>query len=231
MTGNGAIRLLVVDDHDIVRAGLTALFAGSRTIELVGTAATAAEAVDALRRLVPDVVLMDLRLRDGSGVAACRDILVVRPATKVIFLTAYEDDLAAAAMLMGGAAGYLLKDLGYQSKLRAIESAAAGRPLGNKRTLTSVTTQLRALASTPGTRRSDLSPQECRVLELVVDGKTNREIAGELGLSAKTVKNYLSNAFQKLHVARRAQAAALFSRRRTDPAPGPAPARRRNSLN
>lgn len=221
MTIAGAIRLLVVDDHDIVRAGLTALFAGSETIELVGTASTAPEAVDKARRLAPDVVLMDLRLRDGTGVSACRDILAVRPATKVIFLTAYEDDLAAAAMLLSGAAGYLLKDLGYPSLLRAIESVAEGRSLRNKRTMTSVATQLRALASTPGMRRGDLSRQECRVLELVVAGKTNREIAGELGLSAKTVKNYLSNAFQKLHVARRAQAAALFSRRRTDPAPDP----------
>lgn len=220
MTITGTIRLLVVDDHDIVRAGLTALFAGSKTIELVGTASTEREAVDVARRLAPDVVLMDLRLRDGSGVSACRDILAVRPATKVIFLTAHEDDLAAAAMLLGGAAGYLLKDLGYPSLLRAIESVAAGRVLRHKRTMASVTTQLRALTRTPGMRRGDLSRQECRVLELVVDGKTNREIAGELGLSAKTVKNYLSNAFQKLHVARRAQAAALFSRRKTDPATG-----------
>lgn len=217
MTINPAIRLLAVDDHDIVRAGLTSLFAGSKTIELVGTASGATEAVDAVRRLSPDVVLMDLRLREGSGVSACQDILAVRPATKVIFLTAYEDDLAAAAMLLGGAAGYLVKDLGYQSLLRAIESAAAGRPFRNKRTVTAATTQLRVLADTPGMRRGDLSRQECRVLELVVAGKTNREIARALGLSAKTVKNYLSNAFQKLHVARRVQAAALFSRRKTDP--------------
>ncbi|HUR41771.1 MAG TPA: response regulator transcription factor [Verrucomicrobiae bacterium] len=206
-----------MDDHDIVRAGLTALFAGSKTIELVGTAASAKEAVDAVRRLKPDVVLMDLRLREGSGVSACQDILAVRPATKVIFLTAYEDDLAAAAMLLGGAADYLIKDLGYHSILLAIESAAAGHPFQNRRTVTSMTTQLRAMANTPGMRSGDLSAQECRVLELVVAGKTNREIASALGLSANTVKNYLSNAFQKLHVARRMQAAALFSRRKTDP--------------
>lgn len=220
MTATAPIRLLVVDDHDIVRAGLTTLFAGSRTIELVGAAATAREAVDTVRRLHPDVVLMDLRLRDGSGVSACLDILAVRPATKVIFLTAHEEELAAAATLLGGAAGYLLKDLGYPSLLREIEAVAAGRPLRNKRSMTSASHRLRALASTPGARRGDLSRQECRVLELVVAGKTNREIAGALGLSAKTVKNYLSNAFQKLHVARRAQAAALFSRRRTDPPAG-----------
>lgn len=217
--GAGRIRLLVVDDHDIVRAGLAALLTDSATIQLVGTAGTAADAVAAARRLAPDVVLMDLRLPDDTGVAACREILAIRPDTRVIFVTAYEDDLAAASALMGGAAGYLLKDLDYRALLRAIEAVADGRPIFDARTMQAVTARLREFADTPGRRRGDLSRQESRILRLVVEGKTNREIAEELGLSAKTVKNYLSNAFQKLHVARRAQAAAIFSRRKSDPKP------------
>lgn len=207
------IRLLVVDDHEVVRAGLAALVTESGTIELAGTAGTAAAAVAAARRLSPDVVLMDLRLPDDSGITACREILSVRPATRVLFLTGYPDEEAAAATLLGGAAGYLLKDIGHRSLQRAIEAVADGHAIFDTRLLQAAAEQVRILLSPPETRRTtDLSPQECRVLELVVEGKTNRQIAAALELSAKTVKNYLSNAFQKLHVGRRSQAAAVFTR-------------------
>lgn len=211
------IRLLIVDDHEVVRAGLRALFDEGGAIDVAGTAGTAAEAVTAARRLSPDVVLMDLRLPDDSGISACREILSERPATRVLFLTAFADEEAAAATLLGGACGYLLKDIGHQPLEHAIEAVAGGRSIIDSRMLRPTMNRIRALLS-PGARRrhTDLSPQESRILELVVKGRTNRQIASELNLSAKTVKNYLSNAFQKLHVSRRAHAAAIFMRRQAD---------------
>ena len=211
------IRLLIVDDHEVVRAGLRALFDEADAIDVAGTAGTAAEAIRAARRLSPDVVLMDLRLPDDSGISACREILSQRPATRVLFLTAYADEEAAAATLLGGAGGYLLKDIGYQSLERAIQAVAAGHSIIDSRMQQPTMQRIRALLG-PGAKRrhTDLSPQERRILQLVVQGKTNRQIASALNLSAKTVKNYLSNAFQKLHVGRRAHAAAIFMRRQAD---------------
>jgi DNA-binding NarL/FixJ family response regulator len=202
-----AIRLLLVDDHEVVRAGLRTLLGDIEGIELVGEAATVAEAVSEAARLVPGVILMDLRLPDGSGVDACREILSSAPRTRILFLTSHSDEQAVMSTLLAGAAGYVLKDIGHQALVRAIRDAAAGRPIVDDR-LTE-----RAIA---GVRRADmLSAQERRVLALVVDGKTNKEIAAALDLSEKTVKNYLSNSFQKLGVTRRSQAAVLFAGGRT----------------
>ena len=211
------IRLLIVDDHELVRAGLRALFDETGVIDVAGTAGTAAEAVTAARRLSPDVVLMDLRLPDDSGISACREILSQRPATRVLFLTAYADEEAAAATLLGGAGGYLLKDIGYQPLERAIEAVVGGQSILDSRMMQPTMRRIRGLLNVHGKRRrTDLSPQERRILQLVVQGKTNRQIGSALNLSAKTVKNYLSNAFQKLHVGPRAQAAAIFTRRQAD---------------
>ena len=210
------IRLLIVDDHEVVRAGLRALIDEDGAIEVVGTAGTAAKAVAAARRLSPDVVLMDVRLPDDSGISACREIVSHHPATRVLFLTAYADEEAAAATLLGGAGGYLLKDIGFQPLVRAIEAVVDGQSILDSRMLQPALERLHAQLNPGEQRRStDLSPQESRVLELVVKGQTNREIASALKLSTKTVKNYLSNAFQKLHVGRRAQAAAIFTRRQS----------------
>lgn len=198
-----AIRLLLVDDHEVVRAGLRTLLGDIEGIEIVGEAATVAGAVGEAARLVPGVVLMDLRLPDGSGVDACREILSSAPRTRILFLTSHSDEQAVMSTLLAGAAGYVLKDIGHQALVRAIRDAAAGRPIVDDR-LTE-----RAIA---GVRKADmLSAQERRVLALVVDGKTNKEIAAALDLSEKTVKNYLSNSFQKLGVTRRSQAAVLFA--------------------
>lgn len=199
-----AIRVLLVDDHEMVRAGLHGLLSRSEDLEIVGEAASAAAAVEAALRLRPDVVLMDMRLPDGSGVDACREILSAQPRTRVIFLTSYAEELAQVSTVLAGAAGFLLKDIAHEALVEAIRAAAAGKPLNEPEATRLVAQRLRQAAA--------LSKQESRVLALVVDGKTNREIGTELGLSEKTVRNYLSNAFQKLGVTRRSQAAVMYVR-------------------
>ena len=197
------IRLLLVDDHEVVRAGLCALLGDIEGLRIAGEAGTVAEAIDQAARLRPDVVLMDLRLPDGSGLDACREILSNAPQTRILFLTSHSDEQAVMSTVLAGAAGYVLKDIGHQALVAAIRDAAAGRPILDARVTQPVITRLNSVEA--------LSTQERRVLALVVDGKTNKEIGAALGLSDKTVKNYLSNAFQKLGVSRRSQAAALFA--------------------
>lgn len=198
-----------MDDHEVVRAGLRALLAGIEGMEIVGEAGTVAEAVSEAARLAPEVILMDLRLPDGSGIDACREILSTAPQTRILFLTSYSDEQAVMSTVLAGAAGYVLKDIGHRALVGAIRDAAAGRPILDPRLTDPVVSRVR--------KADALSAQEQRVLALVVEGKTNKEIAAALGLSDKTVKNYLSNAFQKLGVSRRAQAAALFGTGRIPP--------------
>ena len=197
------IDLLLVDDHEMVRAGLRSLLAGVNEINIVGEAGSVAEAVREAERLKPQVVLMDLRLPDGSGIDACRDILSSLPQTRILFLTSYSDEEAILSTVMAGASGYLMKEIGQHALIRAIADAAAGRPILDSRSTQPVETKIKNVA---------LSPQERRVLALVVEGKTNKEIAAALYLSDKTVKHYLSNACVKLGVSRRSQAAVIFAR-------------------
>jgi two-component system, NarL family, response regulator DevR len=203
------IRLLLVDDHEVVRAGMRALLAGIEGMEIVGEAGTVAEAVSEAARLAPAVILMDLRLPDGTGIDACREILSSAPRTRILFVTSYSDEQAVMSTVLAGAAGYVLKDIDHRALVAAIRDAAAGRAILDPRITDPV---VRGVPKTEA-----LSPQEQRVLALVVEGKTNKEIGAALGLSDKTVKNYLSNAFQKLGVSRRAQAAALFGTGRIPP--------------
>ena len=205
------IRLLLVDDHEVVRLGLRTLFAKSDRVDVIGEAGNVREAVAEAKRVKPDVVLMDLRLPDGSGITACREILSSAPATRVLFLTSYSDDDAVRATVLAGAAGYLLKQIGGQSLVDGIEAVARGESILDPRITQGVLNQLTSATQANGRREEELSPQERRVLEQVVEGKTNKQIAAALGLSDKTVKNYLSNAFQKLQVTRRSHAAVLFS--------------------
>jgi DNA-binding NarL/FixJ family response regulator len=194
---------LLVDDHEMVRAGLRSLLASVNEINIVGEAGSVAEAVREAERLKPQVVLMDLRLPDGSGIDACRDILSSLPRTRILFLTSYSDEEAILSTVMAGASGYLMKEIGQHALIRAIADAAAGRPILDSRSTQPVETKIKNVA---------LSPQERRVLALVVEGKTNKEIAAALYLSDKTVKHYLSNACVKLGVSRRSQAAVIFAR-------------------
>jgi two-component system response regulator DevR len=197
------IDLLLVDDHQMVRAGLRSLLGGQPAIRIVGEAGSVAEAVSEAERLKPHVILMDLRLPDGSGIDACRDILSNAPGTKILFLTSYSDEEAIMSTIVAGACGYLMKEIGHEALIRAIDDAANGRPILDSRATRPAETRLRNVA---------LSPQERRVLALVVEGKTNKEIAAALSLSDKTVKHYLSNACVKLGVTRRSQAAVMFAR-------------------
>lgn len=198
------IRILLVDDHEMVRAGLRALLGRVEDMSIVGEAGDVAEACALAGALEPDLVLMDLRLPDGSGIDACREILSAGVHTRVLFLTSYEDDVASMSAVMAGASGYFLKDIGSQALVGAIREVMAGRMVGDAAAMRSVAERMR--------RAPALSQQETRVLELVVEGKTNRQIGLDLGLSEKTVRNYLSNAFQKLGVSRRSQAAVMFTR-------------------
>ena len=203
------IRLLIVDDHELVRAGLRTLLAEAADVEIVGEAGGVAEAVREAARLAPEVVLMDLRLPDGTGLDACREILSSAPQTRILFLTSYSDQQAVISTVLAGACGYLLKDIGYRALTSAIRDAAAGRQILEPRITQPVVDRL-PLAEA-------LSAQERRVVELVVQGKTNKQIAAALELSEKTVKNYLSNAFQKLGISRRGEAAALLGTGRIPP--------------
>jgi len=210
------IRLMVVDDHEVVRLGLSALFRQTSGIDVVAEAGTVADAVKGAAQQRPDVVLMDLRLPDGTGIDACRDILSARPGTRVLFLTSHSDEEAVVSTILAGAAGYLLKEVGSQALVDAIELVHSGQSILDPKVTTAVLRRMSMLDAKAATAKQPskdmLSPQERRILALVVEGKTNKEIAKVLGLSDKTVKNYLSNAFQKLHVGRRSHAAALYER-------------------
>jgi len=211
---------MLVDDHEVVRLGLRALFKQTGKVEVVAEAGTVADAIERAAKHRPDLVLMDLRLPDGTGVDACRDILSANPGTRVLFLTSHSDEEAVTSTILAGAAGYLLKEIGSNALLHAIETVSSGESILDPKVTKAVLNRMSLLAAGAVTRRASdekLSPQERRLLVLVVEGKTNKEIAKALDLSDKTVKNYLSNAFQKLNVRRRSQAAALFERDKITP--------------
>ena len=210
-----SVKLLLVDDHEVVRLGLRALFGTVAHITVAGEAATVAEAVAVARRCQPDVVLMDVRLPDGSGVDACRQIRSESPRTRVLMLTSYADEEAVVAAVMAGAAGYLLKQTDSERLIEAVEVVARGDSLLDPSITRTVLEWMRRL----GVQASSdpligLSEQERKILLLIAEGKTNREIATTLILSENTVKTYVSNILQKLNLTRRSEAAAFFATRR-----------------
>ncbi len=212
-SGKSPIRLLLVDDHEVVRLGLKTLFRRIPDIDIVGEAATMHEAISETTRLMPDVILMDINLPDGDGVEACREIRSLCPEARVLFLTSFSDDSTVLSTIFSGASGYLLKEAGGDTLGRAIRDVAAGKSVLDPH----VTGRIRENLRSEPTRTDDhtaknLSPQEGRVLALVSEGKTNKEIATAMGISDKTVKNYLSTVFQKLQVFSRSEAAALHAR-------------------
>ncbi len=207
------ISVLIVDDHEIVREGLRTVLSRQGGIKVVGEAGTDTDAVVETCRLKPDVVLMDVRLGSGSGVDACRAIRNSCPGTRVLFLSSYEDDEAVLAAVVGGASGYLLKQINGEGLARAIHAVAQGQSILDPAITQPLLTRMqqqKEKASEP--QRATLSTQQQRVLALVAEGKTNKEIGVSLELSDKTVKNYIRFIFQKMKVTRRAQAAAFFVR-------------------
>ena len=208
------IRVLLVDDSTLVRQGIRVVLNGpgqEAGIEVVGEAATAAEAVVAARTLQPDVVLLDVRLPDGSGLDVCRQILLERPALRVLVLTSFTTDNLIYEAVIAGAQGYLMKEIDPAGLIQAVVNAAAGKSMLTPEITARVFRLIRTgPAQEQGADLSILSGQERRVLALVAEGKTNKEIGDQMTLSENTVKNYLVNVFEKLHVKRRSQAAAIY---------------------
>ncbi|MEQ2010375.1 MAG: response regulator transcription factor [Limisphaerales bacterium] len=205
------IRLLLVDDHEVVRAGLGALLAQHAELEVVGEAGTVAGALETAGRLKPDVVLLDVRLPDGSGFEACRNLHQLTPPVKVIILTAFADDEIVMQAIGSGAEGYLLKEIDEPGLVRAIKDVADGNSILDPAVTRRVFNRVKeGSPAQPASKLDRLSAQERRVIELVAQGKTNKEIGLAMSLSDKTVKNYLSNLMEKLQLSRRSQAAAFF---------------------
>jgi two-component system, NarL family, response regulator DevR len=209
--GSAPRTLLVVDDHEVVRQGLVALLDRRTGFQVVAEAGTAAEALEQARRFEPDLVVMDVRLPDGSGIEACREIRSELPNTRVVMLTSYPDEDAVLAAIVAGASGYLLKQVRARDLVAALETVAAGGSLLDPAVTGKVLERMRRIA-TDDDELAALTKQERKILSLVAEGKTNKEIAAEVFLSDKTVKNYVSSILAKLNLERRAQAAAYVAR-------------------
>ncbi len=207
-------RVMIVDDHEVVREGLRSLLRRRQELAVVGEAGSVASAIEEARRTEPDVIIMDVRLPDGSGVEACREIRAERPETKVIMLTSYADEEAVFASIMAGAIGYLLKQTSTKTLIEAIERAMKGESLLDPAVTQRVMERVRSGKQGEDEELALLSEQERKILDLIATGMTNKEIAKEIFLSDKTVKNYVSSILSKLNLRRRSEAAAFIARKR-----------------
>ena len=208
------VRIFLLDDHELVRRGIRDLFWADDDFVVVGEASTAAEALEDIPRTKPDVAILDVRLGDDggpSGVEVCREIRSVHPEVACIMLTSYADDEALFASVMAGAAGYVLKQIQGSELVNAIRRVAAGQSLLDPAVTARILERLRS-PQPESDPLADLSPQERRILELIADGKTNRQIGEDMFLAEKTVKNYVSNVLAKLGMHRRSEAAAYAAR-------------------
>ena len=203
------IRVFLLDDHEVVRTGLAAMLDTEDDIDVVGEAGTAADALAAVAELRPDVAVLDVRLGEGNGIEVCRDIRSSHPEVKCLMLTSFADDRALLDAGLAGASAYVLKQVKGTELLDAIRAVAAGRELLDPATIRHATDRLRASGEL---LIDELSPQEQKLFRLIGDGYSNRQIADELFLAEKTVKNYVSNMLAKLGMARRTEAAALAAR-------------------
>jgi two-component system, NarL family, response regulator DevR len=212
------LRVMLVDDHEVVRDGIRAMLASEDDVVVAGEAGGVQDAIDEAARTKPDVVVMDVRLADGSGIEATREIRANHPDTRVLMLTSFADDEALFASIMAGASGYVLKQVRSDDLVRAIRSVGEGESLLDPAVTNSVLDRLRkGKHLMKDERLARLSPQEERILTLIADGRTNKEVGEELRLAEKTVKNYVSSILSKLEVARRAEAAAYLARHTTTP--------------
>jgi len=217
----GPLRLMLVDDHEVVRSGLKAMLAAVGEVRVVAEAGSVKDAIAEADRTRPDVVIMDVRLDDGSGIEATREIRARRPETRVLMLTSFADDEALFASIMAGASGYVLKQIHGTDLVRAIRQVGQGQSLLDPAVTATVLDRLRrGKHLLRDERLARLSAQEERILSMVAEGLTNREIGVRLKLAEKTVKNYVSTILSKLEVSRRAEAAAYLARRRGMPGSG-----------
>src|SRR5215831_3985800 len=210
-TGRPTIKVFLLDDHEIVRRGVRELLETEPDIEVIGEAGTAESALARIPALRPDVAVLDVRLPDGSGVAVCRDIRSKMPEVKCLMLTSFGDDEALFDAIMAGAAGYVLKQIRGTDLVGAVRTVASGQSLLDPQAASKVMARMRDRS-----RQSDplagLTEQERRILELIGEGLTNRQIGERMFLAEKTVKNYVSSLFAKLGMERRTQAAAYAAR-------------------
>ena len=202
-------RILLVDDHEVVRLGLRALLERHKQFEVIAEASTAREAIEKVKQYAPDVVVMDIRLPGGSGIEACEEISTNYPDSKVIMLTSYAEDEMLFSAIRAGAAGYVLKQIGGEDLIKAIEAVGRGEALLDPAVTQRIFQEVRKAAKEEeASAFSALTQQEKHVLVLVSEGKTNREIAKALFLGEGTVRNYVSSILSKLGVSNRAEAAA-----------------------
>jgi two-component system, NarL family, response regulator DevR len=217
MVSSGVIRVLIVDDHEVVRIGLKTLLSQAQGMRVVGEAGTAAEAVTAAERTKPNVILMDVRLPDASGVEACRRIKERDPDARVVMLTSFSDEEAIVGAVMAGASGYLLKQADGERLSQAIRDAAEGESSLDPRAAGTLITQFRELSAKQAeSELAGLTDREKRMLALIAEGYTNRAIGEVLHLSEKTVRNHVSQLLRKLGFKRRSQAAAWAGQRRLE---------------
>lgn len=209
--GETPIRVFLLDDHDVVRRGLRDLLEAADGFEIVGEAATADEALRRIPPTQPEVAILDVRLPDGNGVEVCRDIRSRSPEIACLILTSFSDDEALFDAIMAGASGYLLKQIRESDLVGAIRQVASGRSLLDPALTEKVLERLRT-GSAEDERLGQLTPQERRILELIGEGLTNRQIGERIHLAEKTVKNYVSNLLSKLGMDRRTEVAALAAR-------------------
>jgi two-component system, NarL family, response regulator DevR len=212
-----SLRILLVDDHEVVRVGLRGLIERQPEMEVVGEAGSVHEAIVQANQLAPDVVVLDIRLPGGDGLEACRQIKAQRPETRIIVLTSYPDDEMLFDAIACGAEGYVLKQIGSDDLIRALEQVGRGGSLLDPSLTNRVFAKMRAVRHQERALAfADLTAQEMQILARLAEGKTNREIGADLQISEKTVRNYVSIILSKMGLASRAEAAAYAARHRIE---------------
>jgi|SRR5580658_7446337 len=208
------IRVFLLDDHELVREGIRSVLESDDEIEVVGEAATAAEAMTRIPMAKPDVAILDVRLEDSNGIEVCRDIRSAMPEVFCLMLTSYADDEALYSAVMAGASGYILKTVKGRALSDDVKRVAAGQSLLDPK---AVATVVQRIANPPKaeSQLETLSPQERRLLDLVAQGMTNRQIGEEMFLAEHTVKNYMTNLLRKLNLSSRTEAAIYATKLRT----------------
>jgi two-component system, NarL family, response regulator DevR len=208
----GTVRVYLLDDHEVVREGLRALLESHDDIEVVGDSGSAVEAASRIPALRPDVAVLDARLPDGSGIEVCRTVRAVDPSIRGLILTSYDDDEALFSAIMAGASGYVLKQIRGSDLVDAVRQVAAGNSLIDPTMMATVLERVRHPEASVAPELAELTEQERKLLALIAEGLTNRQIGERMLLAEKTVKNYVSSILAKLGLERRTQAAVLASR-------------------